>query len=254
MSKNNLAGMLYNEPFVAVFPSLVRTLDGDVTTAAVLQHIFFRTGSYAAVEDTDGDLWYPVSLTDLAEDIGISIKQAKRAVGKLKDQDFLDVQQMGGTDRRNHYRVLTEKGSSMGTKRAHAYDPNGALPCDPNGANVLSNKKREEVSKNNLDMFDEFWSVYPRKADKATARKAFDKAITKQDPEQIIYAACLLRDDPNRVAQFTPLPATWLNKERWEDEPLPTRLDTAADRRNQRTRDLLQWAAMEDQRLLEIQS
>lgn len=71
--------------------------------------------------------------------------------------------------------------------------------------------------------FDAFWSVYPRKASKAGARKAWDKAVKKTNPRAIIAGAERYRDDPNRVDEFTKHAPTWLNGECWDDEPLPPR-------------------------------
>lgn len=76
--------------------------------------------------------------------------------------------------------------------------------------------------------FDEFWLAYPRKVGKGAARKAYDRSLAKLRPDHANPAAVLLLavqraklawDDPD----FIPHPATWLNQERWEDEPeLPT--------------------------------
>ena len=69
------------------------------------------------------------------------------------------------------------------------------------------------------DLFDEFWAAYPRKTDKGNARKAWTKALKKTRPEVLIAAAAALaatRPDP----KFTAHPTTWLNGERWEDQPL----------------------------------
>lgn len=69
--------------------------------------------------------------------------------------------------------------------------------------------------------FDRFWNAYPRRVAKDDARKAWAKAISRADPEQIIAAAERFRDDPARDPQFTAHPATWLNGGRWADDPLP---------------------------------
>lgn len=69
------------------------------------------------------------------------------------------------------------------------------------------------------DIFNEFWDAYPRKIGKGHARKAFEKAITKVDPNIIIDAAKRYRDDQHRDPQFTAHPSTWLNGERWDDQP-----------------------------------
>ena len=42
-------------------------------------------------------------------------------------------------------------------------------------------------------------------------------------PEIIIEGATRYANDPNRHPSYTAHPATWLNAERWGDEPLPPR-------------------------------
>lgn len=68
--------------------------------------------------------------------------------------------------------------------------------------------------------FDRFWSVYPRREAKGAARKAWDKAIVRVDSERILAAAEKYRDRPGREPQFTAHAATWLNADRWDDEPV----------------------------------
>jgi hypothetical protein len=85
----------------------------------------------------------------------------------------------------------------------------------------IYNPSRTQNENNAREPFDAFWDTYPRKAGKGQARKAWTTAITKADPAVIIAAADGYRNDPNRTDQFTPHPATWLNGERWEDDPLP---------------------------------
>ncbi|WP_230670953.1 helix-turn-helix domain-containing protein [Rathayibacter sp. Leaf248] len=76
------------------------------------------------------------------------------------------------------------------------------------------------------DRFDEFWAAYPRAAGKGAARAAFLRMAKKHDVEQIIAGARRLAQDPNLPEkQFIPYPATWLNREGWEDEALPERSD-----------------------------
>lgn len=69
--------------------------------------------------------------------------------------------------------------------------------------------------------FDEFWEWYPRKVSKADARKAYAKAAAKFGEQVIVDGAERLRLDPNLPADknLIPHPTTWLNGERWDDEP-----------------------------------
>lgn len=89
--------------------------------------------------------------------------------------------------------------------------------------------------------FDRFWAAYPRKEAKATARKAFARAVVKiggPDPPAILLGA-LERAKASWVdAQFIPHPATWLNGERWDDEPeIPRQALKAHDGSSQRPPD-----------------
>jgi hypothetical protein len=66
-----------------------------------------------------------------------------------------------------------------------------------------------------------FWAAYPRKVDKGHARTAWAKALKRAGPDTIVTAAEAYRDDPARPLdpQYIPHPATWLNGDRWLDEP-----------------------------------
>ncbi|MCT1689893.1 hypothetical protein M3B11_02780 [Brevibacterium sp. p3-SID960] len=71
--------------------------------------------------------------------------------------------------------------------------------------------------------FEDFWNTYPRRQKKRDALKAFTNAKKRATLPAIIAGAEQLRDDPNRIDQYTPLAASWLNANGWEDEPLPPR-------------------------------
>jgi len=106
-----------------------------------------------------------------------------------------------------------------------------------------------------LEHFDSFWFAYPRRQGKGAAKAAWKRATKKATPDHIIEAAGRYRDDPNREDDFTALPSTWLNQERWDDDPLPKRSSgTRAEARTQQTRNLLTWAASQDDRALEVQA
>ena len=88
---------------------------------------------------------------------------------------------------------------------------------------------RNRIQNTDTEAFDRFWSVYPRKAGKQDAQRSFERALKVATLNEILAGAQKYADDPNRVAQFTAHPSTWLNQGRWSDEPLPRR--TAEDAR-----------------------
>lgn len=63
-----------------------------------------------------------------------------------------------------------------------------------------------------------FWPAYMRKDDKGHARKAFRAARRKVSLEAIMAGLAVYQFNPERRLQ--PLPATWLNGERWSDQRL----------------------------------
>jgi len=72
--------------------------------------------------------------------------------------------------------------------------------------------------------FDEFWQAYPHKVGKLAAEEAYQKAIRRASIDRIRNGArrfaeyCKEHVEP----KYVPEPATWLNKGRWDDEPMTT--------------------------------
>src|ERR1700679_2303080 len=68
--------------------------------------------------------------------------------------------------------------------------------------------------------FDIFWDVYPRRAAKVVAQKAWKKL----NPDSVVLTAILSgienwkKTDQWKDIKFVPLPATFINQRRWEDE------------------------------------
>jgi hypothetical protein len=68
--------------------------------------------------------------------------------------------------------------------------------------------------------FDIFWSVYPVRLAKGAAEKAWKAAIKKHMPDKIIESARIFAAQQfGKDQQYIAHPATWLNQERWNDEP-----------------------------------
>lgn len=71
-----------------------------------------------------------------------------------------------------------------------------------------------------MDDFELFWSFYPRKVSKATARKALAKLTQEQQlmAAKAIDTHCQYWRAKETELEFIPHAATWLNGERYEDE------------------------------------
>lgn len=80
-------------------------------------------------------------------------------------------------------------------------------------------KKKEKLLSDPSD-FDVWYQAYPRHEGRGLAEKAYRTALKATDAATLLTAAHRFRklrstEDP----KFTPLPATWLNGQRWLDEP-----------------------------------
>jgi hypothetical protein len=70
--------------------------------------------------------------------------------------------------------------------------------------------------------FVQFWNLYPKKRDKAKAKKAWDKLNGKRPKLSDLLASLKTqtqsKDWLKDGGQYIPLPTTWLNGCRWDDE------------------------------------
>lgn len=83
-------------------------------------------------------------------------------------------------------------------------------------------ERKQENAPAALREFDAFWDIYPKKAGKREAEKAFAKALSRASFDAIMagarrYAAERIGQD----AAHTKHAQGWLNGDRWEDEPTP---------------------------------
>ena len=130
-------------------------------------------------------------------------------------------------------------------QRRNATKPNEAKPSQtkPNEAKPSQTNQKDKDNDNDNDNdkedidtfalkgsgispgegpFDVFWRAYPRKTGKGDARKKFTRALEKTTFETIMNALERVKSSAQWQrdgGQFIPHPATWLNQERWDDDP-----------------------------------
>ena len=126
-------------------------------------------------------------------------------------------------------------GESIWTTHDPAEIPMAENPTTENPT-PKKNKNKEEQHKEIDSLFNEFWTAYPRKLDKAKAFRAFRSALKRATFEDIIAGVLLYRNDPKRDPEFTKYPATWLNNDSWENTHEPSK-DSEAARRAQERRE-----------------
>lgn len=128
-------------------------------------------------------------------------------------------------EKRAHEKANTEKTQNTNTeKRREEKNVEQVFNnCSTSVQHVLNDKEPENVPfKRDLYRleFETFWKLYPRKVAKPQAINAFGKAMKRAAVEQIMdglekHAAAWAA---NTDKAFIPHPATWLNRDGWNDE------------------------------------
>jgi hypothetical protein len=213
--------------FAAVPQFVVEEASGN---AVKLFAILYGLGSFDRPERT-------VSRRDLAERMGASVDTVDRLLAELVGLEALEVSRQklpSGNWGTSTYYLATTRGV------AAALRPPLAAPVRPGsrtGAHSSSSSSESDTQSTTPSAFEEFWQSYPedRRQGKGKAREAFEKAVrgdrrARRDPVEsgrILAGVRRFAADPNlptgAEARFVPLPATWLNQQRWEDGPLPDR-------------------------------
>ena len=72
------------------------------------------------------------------------------------------------------------------------------------------------------DLFNKFWTAYPKHIAKQSAVKAFEKLKPDEKLLEAMLKAIAMQKESKQWEKdggaFIPYPATWLNQRRWEDE------------------------------------
>lgn len=91
----------------------------------------------------------------------------------------------------------------------------------PKKADKDKDKDKEKDKDISLYGFEEFWGAYPRKVGKPTARKAWEKLNMTPDllDKMLKAIQSWKRSEQWQEERYIPHPTTWLNQERWNDEP-----------------------------------
>ena len=111
-------------------------------------------------------------------------------------------------------------GDSPWVTVGHGESPSESNPIQSNPIQKESESKSESNARARAkNGFDAFWSEYPKKVGKESAKKAFAKV--SEPVETLLYALkrqkCSIQWTKDG-GQYIPNPSTWLNQRRWEDD------------------------------------
>ena len=98
----------------------------------------------------------------------------------------------------------------------------GKISIDKNiNTNISCNENSEiEVLDQKEMWFESFWEIYPKHQDKKKAKQKFLKACTNEKEYKAIMDGLrnVLPVWAKKDTKYIPMPTTWLNGERWNDE------------------------------------
>lgn len=206
--------------FIMVHRGLVAALDGDYEAAMVLDRIRFRSAGPGSVNG-----WWEASRDELREECCLSKWKCDQAVKVLKEAGFLESERITPYDPTQRWRVVVENQEQVVPEnQEQVVAKTGITVMQDSGITPSSKKEKNPPTPQRGAEFEEFWSLYPRKEGKGKAHEAWDKHVT--DPAAVL--AALRRQLPALTAKerkYQPMPTTWLNQTRWEDEAQPVQKD-----------------------------
>lgn len=168
----------------------------------------WRRGDEVATSRPDGDGWEPTSNGYVVRAVQRGVRAEERGPLPAEEQP---PSALGRAPKDSHENDTQEENA-----RAGSLFSDDEVPREPDPPIILNDALESQ--------FAEFWKAYPLKVGKGAARKAWPAAVRKaRDWQRIVAGAERYRADPNRSPQFTAHPSTWLNGERWDDDPLPVR-------------------------------
>lgn len=182
-----------------------------------------------------GGSCFPSKAT-LANETGLSEATVKRSLGALAEAGWIvktERSTKSGRSTSNEYqaRVPGEGVTVSPTRGSHAQGegltvppPEGVLEGDTKRASPPTPRERGEVVAAWEAQFDEFWAAYPRKVGKPAAKTKFKAAVTRKkvNPDDIMLGLSNWTrywHADGTEERLIPHPSTWLNQERWNDNP-----------------------------------
>lgn len=140
-------------------------------------------------------------------------KAESRKLGGRKKQSESNPEANGSkTEAKRKQNEASEKQEQTESKKENKKEKEGENKIE------IENKKKSY----DADGFAAFWAAYPKKAGKADALKAWNKlapdVVLQEQMGKVLEVQKQSQQWRKDGGQYIPMPATWLNGRRWEDE------------------------------------
>jgi len=159
-----------------------------------------------------------VSQRDMAQALDRDKAWVERLFKRLKGEAMVEATSEAGVSlvticKYDDYQAIPpsrEAVGETGARQAQGTEQEGKKYKKKSKDSILSDFDRS---------FAEFWKAYPRKDNKKAAEAAYRKALKGMDHGTLVAAVDTQRHWQQWREGFIPHAATWLNNERWRDEP-----------------------------------
>lgn len=166
----------------------------------------------------------PVKRSELSFRTGYTIQNISRVTTELEELGWLKKNGLGGRSTPCQYEITvpdlnTVSGpdtvSDLNTKTVSG--PDTKTVSDPDTGILKDNRK--DIKKTISSAFDAFWMHYPLKKNKKKAQETWKRKKLDRLADRILEDL-KVRPTKDRawIEGYVPLPTTYLNGERWEDE------------------------------------
>ena len=164
------------------------------------------------------------SISTLARYANASERSVKRDIQELVELGELKVE-LQNAPTKTQYKTnlywitigsgVTDSASGV-TDWVSRGDSSGKSGVTPVGTQNIILTIKEPSLKSDLDSFDTFWNLYPKKVAKADALKAWKQVLKKKTADEMIGLTKAYSESKLPDMTYIPYPASWLNKELYE--------------------------------------
>jgi len=238
--------ILSSESYLVVNKKSIKQFGPD--TAIFLSNLIDKYKYFQDKQILIEDGFY-ITHKKLIEEYGFTDRGIRNCKTSLKTKGLIETKLIGIPPKEYYYINWEELIKSMDIELTQETIKNGVrdIPYGsvrdwPNGTVRVNNNNKVNNNKLKLTSFEEedlpkltrfitpnqfnnFWELYPRKAEKGKALTSWNKLCTKKTGVKPtwrqIRSAIIAQKQSDRWQNkdFIPLPTTWLNQSRWLDDP-----------------------------------
>lgn len=191
-----------------------------IITTELPAHCKWLAAYLATFMNSHKDIAYPSQARIVAE-TSLSKATVNRSLNLLEEEGWLGRERGGPTTTTRYFVKMPEEiekqfeklGGSLTERLGWSQGETRVVSQRDTNKQVKYTNIKKPLSK--PDGFDEFWTSYPRKEGKKAAIRAWGKLSKKKRDAAISDVRSGRYDDTPR--QYIPLPATYINGERFED-------------------------------------